>query len=128
MPYLETSFENERSTLTVPVIVEEDNEDSNAASEQVPGNEKSAEKSTESAEKSAESAEKSAEKSAESAEKSAEKMLLLMKQNPNITIRQLIELIGIKERAIINNINKLKKSGLLERIGADKGGYWKINQ
>ncbi|GHT61918.1 hypothetical protein AGMMS50239_13910 [Bacteroidia bacterium] len=110
MPYLETSFENERSTLTVPVIVEEDNEDSNAASEQVPGNEKSAEKST------------------ESAEKSAEKMLLLMKQNPNITIRQLIELIGIKERAIINNINKLKKSGLLERIGADKGGYWKINQ
>jgi predicted HTH transcriptional regulator len=26
------------------------------------------------------------------------------------------------------NIAKLKAKGLLERVGPDKGGYWKINK
>jgi ATP-dependent DNA helicase RecG len=38
----------------------------------------------------------------------------------------LSESIGISRRAIINNTNKLKKKGLLQRIGPAKGGYWKV--
>jgi ATP-dependent DNA helicase RecG len=34
--------------------------------------------------------------------------------------------INISETAIQNNIAKLKSRGILERVGADKGGYWKI--
>jgi predicted HTH transcriptional regulator len=61
-----------------------------------------------------------------SREKSTEKILMLMKNNPHITIRELIELIGIKERAIIKNINKLKAQNRLRREGPDKGGYWVV--
>jgi ATP-dependent DNA helicase RecG len=32
----------------------------------------------------------------------------------------------VSTTAIENNISKLKAKGLLERIGPDKGGYWKI--
>jgi predicted HTH transcriptional regulator len=34
--------------------------------------------------------------------------------------------VGITAEKIRANIAKLKAKGLLERIGGDKGGYWKI--
>jgi predicted HTH transcriptional regulator len=34
--------------------------------------------------------------------------------------------IGINEKNIRIHIAKLKAKGLLERVGPDKGGYWKI--
>jgi ATP-dependent DNA helicase RecG len=47
-------------------------------------------------------------------------------QNPHITIEELVSVIGIAASKIKENISKLKKKGLIERIGADKGGYWKV--
>ena len=38
------------------------------------------------------------------------------------------EIIGVTERSIERNVNKLKKEGKLKRIGPDKGGYWEIVQ
>ncbi|MDR2346565.1 MAG: hypothetical protein LBE18_10900 [Planctomycetaceae bacterium] len=35
-------------------------------------------------------------------------------------------IVGISERKTKENISKLKTKGLLERVGPDKGGYWKI--
>ena len=35
--------------------------------------------------------------------------------------------IGISRRSITKQITKLKKEGVVERIGPDKGGYWKLN-
>lgn len=46
---------------------------------------------------------------------------------PGMTIQELSEQIGISDTAIENNIQKLKKKDLLERIGSTKGGHWKIN-
>jgi ATP-dependent DNA helicase RecG len=34
--------------------------------------------------------------------------------------------VGINEKNVRNNIAELKEKGLLERVGPDKGGYWKI--
>jgi predicted HTH transcriptional regulator len=48
-------------------------------------------------------------------------------QNPYITSDELAKIAGISLRKIKENISKLKTKGLLERIGPDKGGYWKIN-
>jgi predicted HTH transcriptional regulator len=31
-----------------------------------------------------------------------------------------------KQRGIEDNLSKLKAKGIIERIGAAKGGYWKI--
>jgi ATP-dependent DNA helicase RecG len=47
-------------------------------------------------------------------------------KNPYITSVGLSNLIGINASNIRANISKLKTKGLLERIGGDNGGYWKI--
>ena len=54
------------------------------------------------------------------------KILKLIEDNKHITTKELSEHIKISTTAIDNNISKLKKKGILERIGSAKGGYWKI--
>ena len=49
-----------------------------------------------------------------------------MRHNPNITKAELEIIIGISDTAIDNNIRYLKNNGYLERIGANKDGYWKV--
>ena len=49
-----------------------------------------------------------------------------MRQNPNITKAELEIIIGISDTVIDNNIRFLKNNGYLERIGANKDGYWKV--
>jgi ATP-dependent DNA helicase RecG len=38
----------------------------------------------------------------------------------------LAEIVGIDAVNIRVNISKLKTKGIIERVGGDKGGYWKI--
>ena len=56
-----------------------------------------------------------------------QKILKILKENPNITQEQLSKKLKVTTMTIKRNTNKLKEKGLLERIGADKNGYWKIN-
>jgi predicted HTH transcriptional regulator len=46
--------------------------------------------------------------------------------NNRITAEELVETVGINLRNIKQNIYKLKSKGLIQRIGPDKGGYWKV--
>ena len=46
--------------------------------------------------------------------------------NPNITTRELSQIVGISQRKIKENLQKLKDKGFLRRIGPAKGGYWEI--
>lgn len=57
------------------------------------------------------------------------KILEIMKNKPDITIKQLtVILSGISNRTITRNIVMLKKKGLLERVGSRKKGYWKVKR
>lgn len=49
-----------------------------------------------------------------------------MRNNPNITLKELSAKLGISEIAVNNNINFLKKIGFVERIGSNKGGFWRV--
>jgi len=49
-------------------------------------------------------------------------------KNKNITIPELSAIVKISERKIKENISKLKDNGLLERVGPNNGGYWKIGR
>ena len=49
-----------------------------------------------------------------------------MRNNPNITQIELMDIIGIGKTAIQNNISYLRKNGYIERIGSNKNGYWKV--
>ena len=50
----------------------------------------------------------------------------LMIDNPRITTRELADNIHISQRKIKENLSKLKERGIVQRIGAAKGGYWKV--
>jgi len=56
------------------------------------------------------------------------KIISFIKQNPYTTSNQLSALVGISSVKIRENINKLREKGLIERIGADRGGYWKVKE
>ena len=61
-----------------------------------------------------------------SREKSREKIKALIKENPNVTTIEMSEIIGISIKGIEKQIANLKKEGIIDRMGADKGGNWKI--
>jgi ATP-dependent DNA helicase RecG len=56
----------------------------------------------------------------------ADAILDLIAENSYITINEMAESTAVSKRTIIRNINKLKSINLLQRIGPNLGGYWKI--
>ena len=55
------------------------------------------------------------------------KILLEIRNNPNITQPQLGVKLGFGKTTIQNGISALKKKGYIERIGSNKDGYWKVS-
>jgi fido (protein-threonine AMPylation protein) len=53
-------------------------------------------------------------------------IIKLMENNPSITIIELSKRLNISDRAVKNNINKLKNADIISRVGSDKTGSWKI--
>lgn len=54
------------------------------------------------------------------------KIIQLLSENPSVTSTRLAELLGLHRATVMRNLNRLKEKGLLERVGSDKTGYWKI--
>ena len=70
--------------------------------------------------------EKGTEKGTEKISKNQQLMLKAISQNPHITSGELSAIIGIRADKIRVNLSKLKTKGFIERVGPDKGGYWKV--
>ena len=51
-----------------------------------------------------------------------------MENNPSITTMQLMNITGLKKTSIQNYIRELTSKGIIERVGAKKGGIWKVNR
>ncbi len=58
--------------------------------------------------------------------KALEKILAAIRQRNSITIPELAALVGVTERSIERNLQKLRQQGLLKRVGGRKQGYWEI--
>jgi len=54
------------------------------------------------------------------------RVLDLIAQNPEITVKQMAAALSLNERTIYRHIKEMKTKGNLARIGADKNGYWQI--
>ena len=61
-----------------------------------------------------------------SSQKSSQKILVLLKDNPEMTIADLAMALVLTDRAIKKQLEKLKLSGQLRRVGPDKGGHWEV--
>ena len=58
-------------------------------------------------------------------EKEYEVIKLLM-INPEYTLQFMANEIGVSRKNIAARIKKLKDKGIIERVGSDTKGYWKI--
>ena len=58
--------------------------------------------------------------------KTTQKILEAITNKPDITKKELAAVIGITEDGVKYHITRLRKKGVLKRIGADKGGHWEI--
>ena len=56
-----------------------------------------------------------------------EEILKTITENNQITALEIAKRIHVTQRTVLRNIEKLKNENVIERIGPDKGGYWKIN-
>ena len=54
------------------------------------------------------------------------KVLAEIRNNPNITKNELTIKCDLGKTSIDNIISRLKKLGLIERVGSNKTGYWKV--
>ena len=53
-------------------------------------------------------------------------ILQAMRETPYISAKEIAKIIDISDRKVETNIAKLKRRGLLNRVGSAKGGYWEV--
>jgi len=72
-------------------------------------------------------AEKKQKKEAEKLSQKEVKILDFIKNDNEISRLRIANLLNISESSVYREIEKLKKKGILDRVGGNRGGYWKIN-
>ena len=55
-----------------------------------------------------------------------ERVFLSIKSNLFIKTQGIADQTRLSQRTVDNAISKLKKAGVLKRIGPDKGGHWEV--
>lgn len=55
-------------------------------------------------------------------------ILNLIQENPNYSMQEIADKLSISRKTVASRIKSLKEQRILERIGATKNGYWKINE
>ena len=58
--------------------------------------------------------------------KKCEEIVVILTDNPSATRQQLATATGLSVRGVEKNLEILKKSGRIRRIGPDKGGHWEV--
>ena len=56
----------------------------------------------------------------------SDRILVLLNQNPSASRRELAATLGTTRSIVRYRLDKLRASGKIERVGPDKGGYWKV--
>ena len=54
------------------------------------------------------------------------KVLELLYEDPGFTVMVLAKRMNVSRKSIANYLKSLREKGLIERIGSDRKGYWKI--
>ena len=67
---------------------------------------------------------KSSGKTFESSGKTSDKIIVLIEKNSSITIPEMSQILKISTRAVEKQLNNLKKSNQIKRIGSAKTGHW----
>lgn len=60
-------------------------------------------------------------------ETTAERLIAIIKQNPHITRKEMVEKLNKADGTIKQHLDNLKKTGVLTRVGSNKSGVWQIS-
>lgn len=55
-----------------------------------------------------------------------EKVLSLLREDPSYTMPQLAKMLNISRKTVAVRLKALREKGMIERVGSDRKGYWKI--
>jgi ATP-dependent DNA helicase RecG len=58
--------------------------------------------------------------------KTSGKILAAIRDKAEITIPELADIVGVTQRSVERHLQKLKREGLLKRVGGRKLGYWEV--
>jgi len=58
--------------------------------------------------------------------KTPQKILESIRANPFVGTQEMAEVIGVERSTVARAIAKLKRTGVLRRVGPDKGGHWEV--
>ena len=61
-------------------------------------------------------------------QKTTQKIIALIGKSPEISRKELAEVIGLTEDGIKYHLKKMQKKGIIKRIGPAKGGYWEVGE
>ena len=64
--------------------------------------------------------------SAKTTQKTTQKILDVLAKNSSATRAELAAATGLTTDGVKWNLDKLKKSGKIRRIGPDRGGHWEV--
>ena len=53
-------------------------------------------------------------------------LLIVIDKKDGISQEQLAEIFHLNESTVARNLKKLEEKGFIERVGANKNGYWKV--
>lgn len=53
-------------------------------------------------------------------------ILSKIESEPNLSARELSEILNIPFRSVQRYISNLREKGCIERVGSNKTGYWKV--
>lgn len=56
------------------------------------------------------------------------RVLLLLNSNPTFSSQKIADRLEITKRAVEKIIKRFRENGVIERIGSNKTGYWKVNR
>ena len=88
-----------------------------------PTTETATERTTETSKK---TTERTTETGGKTRERTTEKIIRLMRENPQITNKELAAACGITEDGVYWNTKKLRKNNIIQRVGGDFGGHWEV--
>ena len=70
--------------------------------------------------------EKVTEKVVEKVTENQQAIMREIREKPFVTASELSEMLGISLRKTQENMRKLRETGLIRRVGPDKGGHWEV--
>ena len=62
----------------------------------------------------------------ENESENVEKVIQIIEEKPDVTIKEIASLLGKSNRWAEEQIRKMKEQKIIRRVGPDKGGYWEL--